>query len=76
MTKPEWPIGATKKGKIKVKDGTTGKTSWRQGTTGMSRDWDGDPIAANYNREGLKRKPKHTPHQGKREKAYERSSDE
>lgn len=64
-------VGAIKDGKLKVKDGDTGKESWRQGKKGFARDWDGEPIAVNYNRSGLKNRPKHTPHSGDRKKAYE-----
>lgn len=76
IAKPNWPIGSVKNGKIKVKDGATGKTSWRQGTKGFSRDWDGDPISTNYNKKDLKSKPKHSPQMGDRKKAYVSSNDE
>lgn len=49
-------------------DGDTQKVGWRQGTTGMSKDFDGDPVAQNKNREGLKARPKHSPRMGKRPK--------
>lgn len=80
IERPQAPIGAVKNGKIKVLDGDTGKISWRQGRTGMSRDFDGDPVSTNHNRSGLKprpkhsarmgRRPKHRSHMGTREKAY------
>lgn len=70
VPKHQQKVGAVKNGKLKVKDETTGRESWRKGTKGFSKDWDGDPIAINYNREGLKRRPKHSPHMGDRKKAY------
>lgn len=51
-----------KQGRLKILDGDTQRVSWRQGKRGFSRDWDGDPIAQNYNKEGLKSRPKHQPH--------------
>lgn len=73
-----------KDGKRKVKDGDTGRVSWRQGKKGFSKDYDGDPIAQNYNAKDLKKQPKHRPHfggkkrghrphKGQREAAYESS---
>lgn len=66
--KKQLPIGATKGGKVKVKDGETGKVSWRSGRSGMKRDWDGDPIARNYNRADAKERKTHTVHMGRRSK--------
>lgn len=60
------PIGGVKDSKMKVIDGDTGKVSWRQGKKGFSRDFDGDPIAQNKNRKGLKDRPKHQVHEGRR----------
>lgn len=51
--------------KRKVKDGDTGKESWRQTSRGFLRDWDGDPTAKNYNRSGLKKQPRHAMHTGR-----------
>lgn len=62
------PIGARKDGKVKIIDGETGKVRWRQGRRGFARDWDGDPIAQNYNRADAKKKPRHKPRMGKRPK--------
>lgn len=62
VPKKQWPVGMVRRGKLKVRDGATQKTSWRQGTTGFARDWDGDPIAVNYNKPGLKDRPRHHPH--------------
>lgn len=59
IPKPQAPIGSTKDGKMKVIDGRTGKESWRQGTRGFLKDFDGDPTAANHNRAGLKNRPQH-----------------
>jgi hypothetical protein len=42
------PIGTQKKLKIKIKDGDTGKVSWRSGKKGFLRDFDGDPISTVY----------------------------
>lgn len=61
IPKKHAPIGATNKGKVKVLDGDTQRESWRQGTTGMSRDWDGDPVSTNYNKRDLKKQPHHSP---------------
>lgn len=68
ITKPTWPIGMVKGRKRKVKDGDTGVESWRQTSKGFLRDWDGDPIANNYNKSGLKPSPKHTPYSGRTRK--------
>lgn len=68
IRKPQAPLGATKNGKIKVKDGETGKVSWRSGRSGMKRDWDGEPIARNYNRADAKERKTHTVHMGRRAK--------
>lgn len=59
IPKPQAPIGAKKNGKMKVIDGRTGKESWRQGTKGFMKDFDGDPTAMNHNRAGLKNRPQH-----------------
>jgi len=59
IAKPQMPIGAVKGGRLKVIDGRTGKESWRQGTKGFMKDFDGDPIATNHNRAGLKNRPQH-----------------
>lgn len=59
IPKPQAPIGAVKNGKLKIIDGRTGKESWRQGTTGFLKDFDGDPTAKNHNRAGLKNRPQH-----------------
>jgi hypothetical protein len=52
-------------------DGETGRESWRQGTTGFNKDWDGDPTAKNYNRSEMKPKPKHSVHQGGKRKVHD-----
>lgn len=62
IPKPNWPIGTKKNSKLKVLDGDTQRTSWRQSTKGFSRDWDGDPISKDYNKAGLKARPHHAPH--------------
>ena len=59
IPKAQANIGETRGHKIKFIDGTTGKESWRQGSTGMLKDWDGDPISTNYNRAGMKNRPQH-----------------
>ena len=66
IPKHRQPVGAVKDGRVKIQDGYTKKISWRQGTKGMSRDWDGDPIATNYNYEGLKNRPQHHAKKGSR----------
>jgi hypothetical protein len=53
-----------KNGKLKVLDGETQTARWRQGTTGFSKDYDGDPIAVNYNKRDMKRAPRHSVHTG------------
>ena len=50
---------------MKVLDGDTQKISWRQGRTGFLKDFDGEPIANNKNREGLKSRPKHQAHESR-----------
>lgn len=50
---------------MKVIDGRTGSESWRQGTTGFMKDFDGDPTATNHNKAGLKKRPQHNPHMAK-----------
>lgn len=62
------PIGARKDGKVKIVDGETGKVKWRQGRKGFLRDWDGDPIAQNYNRADAKDKKMHSPRMGRKKK--------
>lgn len=64
IAKPQLPVGSVKNGKVRIKDGTTGEVSWRSGRSGMSRDWDGDPIATNYNRADAKERKTHTVHMG------------
>jgi len=59
IPKPQESIGARKNGKIKVVDGRTGKEMWRQGTKGMVKDYDGDPIAVNHTASQAKKKPQH-----------------
>jgi len=66
IPKHQAPIGTIRGQKRKVLDGETQKESWRQGSKGFARDWDGDPIARNYNRSKMKNKPHHSPHSGKR----------
>jgi len=71
IAKPQAPIGSIKDGKIKVVDGRTGKEAWRQGTTGMSKDWDGDPVSRNYNRAGMKKQPQHHPKMGGKHRSHQ-----
>lgn len=61
-------MGSVHHGKLKVIDGRTGKESWRQGTTGFLKDFDGDPTATNHNKAGLKNRPQHHPKMGERNK--------
>ena len=83
IPKHQEPIGAVKNGKVKVLDGDTQKIGWRQGTTGMSKDYDGEPTSARHNVKDLKPRPKHhshmgnkkeghKPHQGQRDPAYKK----
>ena len=44
-------VGTIRDGKIKVFDPDSGKESWRSGRSGMSADWDGEPIATNYDKQ-------------------------
>jgi hypothetical protein len=57
-------------GKLKVIDGRTGSESWRQGTTGFLKDFDGDPTATNHNKAGLKNRPQHHPKMGGKSKSH------
>ena len=59
-------VGAVKDGRVKIMDGDTQTVRWRQGLSGMSRDWDGDPESKNYNQAGLKPRSKHSIHEGKK----------
>lgn len=68
IEKPQLPVGSVKNGMVRVKDGTTGEVSWRSGRSGMSLDWDGDPIATNYNKRDMKQHKTHTVHMGHRPK--------
>lgn len=70
IAKPQASVGAKKDGKIKVVDGRTGKESWRQGSTGMLKDWDGDPIAINHNKAGMKNRPKHHAKMGAKKRGH------
>lgn len=66
IPKKQAPIGARKDDKLKTIDGETGAVRWRKGKGGFARDWDGDPIAVNYNRADAKKRPKHSPRMGRR----------
>lgn len=68
VPKRQLGVGAVKNGKIRVKDGTTGKVSWRSGRSGMSADWDGDAISTNYNKRDMKQHKTHTVHAGRQSK--------
>lgn len=61
------PVGATRKGKMKIQDGDTKKVSWRSGKHGFLRDYDGDPIATNYSNRDMK--VSHKVHGGAKTKA-------
>lgn len=54
VPKHQAPVGAKKNGKMKVKDGTTGKVSWRGGKKGFVRDYDGDAISTVYANKDIK----------------------
>jgi hypothetical protein len=58
------PVGASRKGKLKVKDGNTGKVSWRSGKRGFLRDYDGDPTSNNYSNKDMA--ISHAVHSGKK----------
>lgn len=70
IPKPQAPIGAKKDGKLKVVDGRTGKVSWRQGTKGFMKDFDGDPTSTNHNRAGMKKRPAHSPRMSVKHKSH------
>ena len=58
IPKRQLPIGSTRKGKIKIMDGKTGKIKWRSMKSGMVRDLDGDAISpkqfqSQKNKEGI-----------------------
>jgi hypothetical protein len=61
------PVGTAKKGKLKIKDGDTGKVSWRSGVRGFVRDMDGDPISTVYANRDMK--ISHKIHGGSKSKA-------
>lgn len=54
VPKHQAPIGAKRKGKMKVKDGTTGKVSWRGGKKGFVHDYDGDATSTVYSNKDMK----------------------
>jgi hypothetical protein len=70
IPKPQAPIGAKKNGKLKIVDGRTGKVSWRQGTKGFLKDFDGDPTATNHNKAGMKQRPTHSPKMGAKKRGH------
>jgi hypothetical protein len=70
IPKPQESIGAKKNGKIKVIDGRTGKESWRQGTKGFVKDYDGDPIAVNHTAGNAKKSPHHSPRMAVKHKSH------
>lgn len=70
IPKPQAPIGAKKDGKLKIIDGRTGHVSWRQGTKGFAKDFDGDPTAINHNRAGMKKRPQHSPRMEVKHKSH------
>lgn len=70
IPKPQEPIGSKKKGKLKVIDGRTGHVSWRQGTKGFVKDFDGDPTARNHTAANAKQKPQHHPRMGQKHKTH------
>ncbi len=60
------PVGTSKNNRLKVKDGLTGKVSWRSGKRGFRIDWDGEPTSRNYNYKDFK--PSHKVHGGRKAK--------
>ena len=70
IARPQEPIGAVKDGKVKVLDGDTQRIGWRSGTKGMSRDYDGEPTAAQPNLRDLKSQPKHSAHMANKTKGH------
>ena len=61
-------MGTQKKGKLKVKDGDTGRESWRQVKSGVLKDIDGEPTSKRYNYSQMKKKPMHRTHVGHNKK--------
>lgn len=49
VTNPQDPIGWVKHGRVKVKDGDSGKVGWRQVRRGMLSDFDGEPTSTRHN---------------------------
>lgn len=73
IAKPQAPIGSKNKMKLKIKDGATGKVSWRSGKKGFKRDWDGEPTSNNYNSKDFK--PSHKIHGGSKGKTGKAPTD-
>ena len=58
IPKKQLPIGSTRRGKLKVMDGKTGKIKWRSLRSGAVKDLDADPISPKQfknqkNKEGI-----------------------
>lgn len=70
IPKAQQPIGASRKGKLKVIDGRTGHESWRQGTKGFVKDYDGDPTAKNHTAGNAKNNPSHHPRMNQKHKSH------
>jgi hypothetical protein len=66
VPKHQAPIGAKRKGKMKVMDGTTKKVAWRGGKKGFVRDYDGDATSVVYSNKDMK--ISHKVHGGKQAK--------
>lgn len=66
------PVGTTKKGKMKIKDGDTGKISWRSGKHGFLRDYDNEATGINYANKDMK--ISHKIHGGSKSKASGKAS--
>lgn len=67
VPKHQAPVGATRKGKLKVQDGDTGKIGWRSGKKGFVRDYDGDATSKVYSNKDMK--ISHKVHGGNKTKA-------
>lgn len=54
IARHQLPVGSKNKGRLKVKDGDTGKVSWRSGKKGFVKDYDEDPTSVVYANQDMK----------------------
>ena len=76
IAKPQNPIGWVKDGKVKIKDGDSGKVGWRSARRGFAGfDYDGEPTSQIRGKEGIKENRTHTVHRGRRSAKTNRRSE-